>query len=205
MSFIRKFSGRDLGFAVVTGLIAGGIGWQSLNYLAVPEYHGLSWAALVVIVPVLWILGVLLGYFLGQWLPFFDQFGKFAAIGFTNFSVSLGMLNLLLYYTGYASGYGYAVINSVAFIVATLSSYFWNKYWAFNAGSSRGGGIEFGKFFIVTIAAFLVNIGVASIVVNLIHPVLGLTAHQWANVGAIVGSAAGLVFSFAGFKLTVFR
>lgn len=202
---MKKFTKRDFGFSVATGLIAGVVLWQVLEYLKVPEFRNIPWVSLVVIIPVIWILGVFLGFFLGTWFKFFNQFGKFAVIGFTNFAVSLGVLNFLLALTGYSKGYGYAVINSVAFIVATVASYFWNKYWAFNAGDTGGGGAEFGKFFIVTIIAFLVNLAVATAVVNLMHPIFGLNANQWANIGTILGSAAGVVFSFVGFKFAVFH
>ncbi len=220
--FIQKFTKRDLGFSVLTGLIAGTIIWRILEFLKVPEFgygmehcgdlglncyyaHSLSWSYLVVIVPILWILGVLLGYFLGQKLEFFNQFGKFAAIGFTNFAVTAGVLNLLLANTGFVDGKGFALINSIAFLAGVLSSYIWNKYWAFRATSQNGGGIQFAKFFLVTLVAFGVNLVVSSFVVNYIPAVLGLDPHQWANVGTVAGAAAGLIFSFIGFKLAVFR
>ena len=205
MRFLRKFTRRDLGFSVLTGLIAGSIAWRVLLYLRVPEIQSFPWAGLIVIIPILWIAGVMLGYLLGQRLKFFDQFGKFAAIGFTNFSVNAGVLNVLLASTGYTRGRGYSLINSIAFIVSLLSSYIWNKYWAFKSDKNFQARGEFVKFFIVTLIAFGVSITVASVVVNYIHPALGLNPHQWANIAAVIGSAIGLVFSFVGFRLAVFR
>lgn len=211
MNFTQKFTKRDLVFAVLTGGITGVIGWRVFEFLKTPEVYGLPWVALVMMVPILWIFGVLLGYLLGQWLDFFNQFGKFAAIGFTNFAVGAGVLNSILALTSssgvssYSSGVGYTIANSIAFIVALLSSYIWNKYWAFDATQSGGGGVEFGKFLVVTIIAFLINNAVASSVVNLIHPVLGLNDQQWANIGTVAGSAVALIFSFIGFKLAVFK
>lgn len=166
---------------------------------------GIPWISLVVIVPILWILGVLLGYFLGQWLQFFNQFGKFAAIGFTNAAVDFAILNLEIALTGVSAGVGYSVMKGASFIAALLSSYIWNKYWAFNAGNSGGGGVEFSKFVVVTVISFLINVGAASLVVNYIHPMFGMNAHTWANIGAVAGSAIALIFSFVGFKLAVFK
>lgn len=208
MNFIQKFTKRDLGFAVLTGLITGTIGWQIFEFLKTPEFHNVPWMALVVVVPILWILGVLFGYFLGQWLDFFNQFGKFAAIGFTNFAVTAGVLNILLSLTNYSSGMGFLVISGASFIVGVLSSYIWNKYWAFksvNEQNQSGGTGEFVKFFIVTLIALGVNIVVSSFVVNYIHPLAGMSVNQWANIGTVAGSACGLIFSFVGFKLAVFR
>ena len=93
MSFFYKFSKRDLFFSVVTGLITGVIAWQIFDFLGadifdklrvnilfhlfgLPNHH-VSGIWLMLLVPILWILGVLLGYFLGQWLNFFNQFGFF--------------------------------------------------------------------------------------------------------------------------------
>lgn len=208
MNFIQKFTKRDLGFAVLTGLITGTIGWQIFEFLKTPEFHNVPWMALVVVVPILWILGVLFGYFLGQWLDFFNQFGKFAAIGFTNFAVTAGVLNIILSLTNYSSGMGFLVISGASFIVGVLSSYIWNKYWAFKSAGEQnqsGGTGEFVKFFIVTLIALGVNVVVSSFVVNYIHPLAGMSVNQWANIGTVAGSAIGLIFSFVGFKVAVFR
>ncbi len=205
MTFFSKFSRKDLGFAVLTGLIAGTLFWRVFAFLGTPEIHGIPWAALIVVLPVLWVLGVLLGYFLGQWLKFFDQFGKFAAIGLTNASVDFGVLNLQIALTGIAGGALYPLLKSVSFICATSSSYIWNKYWTFNAARSHGGFAEFARFFATALVAFVVNVSVASSVVNFIHPMFGMNANQWANMSAVIGSACALVFSFIGFRLAVFR
>ncbi len=206
MNFISKFTKRDLFFSVVTGLITGAIAWQILAYLRPGFFQGAVWGtAFIVGVPVLWALGVLLGYLLGEWMDFFNQFGKFAAIGFTNAAVDFGILNILISYTGFTGGNGYAGMKAISFTAALLSSYVWNKYWAFNASSSHGGGGEFGKFVLVTLVSFVINVSTAYFVVNYIHPVLGMNAQQWANIGAAAGSAVALIFSFIGFKLAVFR
>src|SRR4051812_25004394 len=109
MSFAHKFTKRDLVFALVTGLFDGLVIWQIFKFLHVGQIHGLPWGSLVIILPVLWILGVLLGYLLGQWLNFFDQFGRFAVIGFTNTTVDFGILNFLISWTGSVAGSGFAL------------------------------------------------------------------------------------------------
>ncbi len=205
MNFINKFTKRDLQFSLLTGLITGFITWRIFHFLHVPEFHNIHWSVLVGLIPILWVLGVLLGYFLGQWLKFFNQFGKFTAIGFTNFVVTAGVLNILLSITGYVSGIGYSLISSISFIVGLLSSYIWNKYWAFKSYNNQNGGQEFIKFFTVTVVAFIINVSIASFVVNYIHPFVGINAHTWANIGAIAGSAVALIFSFIGFKTIVFK
>ena len=214
------FTRKDLLFSVVTGLITGFIAWQVFGYLQVSELsygwycpdwnvcfrkYTLSWNWLVLIVPILWIFGVNLGYFLGRWLKFFNQFGKFTAVGFTNAAVYFGILNVLIAWSDINKGLWYSVFVAVAFVIATSISYFWNKFWVFSAASDGINKEEFGKFLAVSVVAGLVNVGTASGVVNLINPMFGLTADQWANIGGVAGSAVALAFSFVGFKLAVFR
>jgi len=163
------------------------------------------WIYLIPIVPVLWILGVMLGYFLGQWFDFFNQFGKYAAIGFTNFAVNAGVFNILLAQSGYTKGSGYAMINAIAFVVAMLSSYVWNKFWAFRSNRSSSGPGEFIKFVLVTVVAFGVTLTVSTSIATFVHPLLNMDAHQWANVATVAGAAMGLIFSFIGFRIAVFR
>jgi putative flippase GtrA len=200
-----KFTKRDFVFSVATGLITGFSAWRIFSFLKVPVYGNISYAWLLAVVPVLWILGVDLGYFLGRWFSFFNQFGKFVSIGFTNAAVDFGVLNLLIAGTGTSTGIWYPAFKGVSFVCAVIPSFFWNKYWAFGAGGTHEGWAEFLKFMSVMIVAVLINDVTASLVVNFVHPVLGLSATAWANVSAVVGSAVALIFSFAGFKVAVFK
>ncbi len=203
MSFISRFSKRDLFFSLVTGLGGGFILWRIFEFLNIPQFHGISWAVLVIILPVLWIQGVLFGYLLGQWLGFFSQFGKFAVIGFTNTAVDFGILNLLIAYTHSTSGGGYAGVKTFAFIVALVNSYILNKFWTFRG--LAGGKGEFLKFVAVTVASFLVNLLISWFVATFIQPVLGLTVNQWANIANACGVAIGFIVNFLGFKFAVFK
>lgn len=231
MSFVSKFTKRDLYFSIATGCITGFSAWQVFEYLSLsnlsfrfvvcdggecPWYSliNISWAWLVLLIPILWILGVNLGYFLGRWLVFFNQFGKFAAIGFTNAAVDFGVLNLLIANTEISSGGWYSIFKAISFLSAIVPSYFWNKYWAFSSSQdshqgdalpSSSGGFEFAKFMSVAIISILINDGTASLIVNYVHPIFELNLIQWANVGAVAGSAVALIFSFVGFKLAVFK
>ncbi|MBI3274005.1 MAG: GtrA family protein [Candidatus Colwellbacteria bacterium] len=200
-----KFNKKDLHFSIITGLIAGVIAWRVFIFLDLPEVRNISWYMLILVVPILWIVGVNLGYFLGRWLKFFNQFGKFAAVGFTNAAVYFGVLNVLIYYSGFNKGLWYSVFVAVAFTLGTIHSYFWNKYWVFSADKGGVSGGELGKFFMVYIVAGIINTGIASGLVNFVTPMFGLTSDQWANIGGVAGSAAAIIISFVGVKLTVFK
>ena len=209
------FTKKDLLFSIFTGAGTGLIAWRIFNFLG---FKGFSFAWLILMVPIVWILGVNLGYLLGRWLSFFNQFGKFTAIGFTNAAVDFGVLNSLIAVTGIATGAYYSLFKTISFLVALINSYLLNKHWAFEASQTGvparqsfalqnlgGPGAEFIKFAGVAVAAAFINVGVASYLVNFVDPVYGFSAAAWANAGAVVGSAFALVFSFTGFKLFVFK
>lgn len=199
-----KFSKKDLIFSLITGFTTGFIVWRILNFLNAFSVNGISFAWLILFVPILWILGINLGYFLGRWFQFFNQFGKFSAIGFTNAAVDFGVLNLLIFYSGTATGILFAVFKGISFVAAVIHSYFWNKYWVFDAGATSINSQEFFKFFSITLIALLINVAIASIIVNFIGPQFGLTNEAWANVSAAIGSAIALIASFVGYRKKVF-
>lgn len=199
-----RFNKKDFIYSIITGLTAGSLGWWILFFSGFSEFHGVSVKFLVFLVPIIWVAGVELGYILGRLFRFFNQFGKFAAVGFTNFAVDAAVLDYLIFLTSINRGLGYTVFKLISFFFGITHSYFWNRYWVFgSSGQSRSQ--EFGKFVLVAIASAVVNVASASLVVNYVSPQFGLTANAWANVGSVVGSAVALIFSFVGFKVGVFK
>ena len=201
---MQILSKQDVRSALITGLTTGIIAWRLVAFLVSVIPFGINPILLVPLIPLLWLAGVQLGYFLARYFEFFRRFGRFAAIGFTNAAVDFGVLFLLIGITGHNSGVYFSLFKAASFAVAAFHSYYWNKFWAFDSGASHGGAVEIAKFLAVSGVAIGVNVIVASLVV-VAGPVAGLDANQWAGVGAVVGSAVALVFSFVGFKLYVFH
>jgi putative flippase GtrA len=211
---MQKFTRKDFAFSIVTGFMAGTILSLIIKYLNTTEVlaeqntipdslFGVSFNWLILIVPLLWIIGVNFGYFLGKWMNFFNQFGRFVAVGFTNALVDYGVLNSLMAMTGKSEGISFALFKSISFLVSMSQSYIWNKFWVFDSSESQGGGNEFAKFFIVSLLSIAVNVGVATAVVY-IGPLGGLNVQLWANLGAMAGSATALVANFVGLRVAVF-
>lgn len=200
---MRTLSRRDIGSALATGFTTGIIGWQILAHLRQPLPLGLSPVYLVYVVPVLWLAGVQLGYFLSAYLRPFAQFGRFACIGFANAMVDFGVLNLGMALTGINSGIILSFMKAFSFLIATVHSYIWNKYWAFDASRSAVTGREVASFAGVTATSLAVNVIVFSIV-SALQPA-SFSPDVWANIGAVISSAAALIFSFTGFRLFVFK
>lgn len=194
----------DIIFALITGLTAGIIAWRILVFLDKPRLYGYETYWLIVIIPVAWIATVVVGFWLGGLISFAPQFAKFAIIGATNAAVDFGILNLLVGWTGIAKGKYFAVFKATSFSFAVVHSFFWNKYWAFQFTENGFSGAEFVQFILVYLVGMIINVGVASFVVNRIEPQFGLSARMWANVSAVAGSIAALVVSFVGLRFFVF-
>jgi putative flippase GtrA len=147
---------------------------------------------------------LLIAHIVGKIVPVIYQFAKFAAVGALNSFIDVGVLNLLIFFTGIASGIGFSVFKAISFLSATTNSYFWNKYWTFSA-SNRSTTGEVTKFYTIAIVGGLLNIGVASFVVNAINRPEAISPNLWANVGALAGIACSFLWNFLGYKFLVFK
>ncbi len=194
---------KDLKISLFVGIIAGTMMLPTLYNLGV---H-LSWktaAAAVFGLTIFTPFGYLIAYWLSRWWPVMLQFVKFGIVGGLNAMIDLGVLNLLIYFSGNAVGFWYSVFKSTSFIAAVMNSYFWNKYWTFK---SEGGAakVEFFKFFLVNLFTFALNVGSASILVNFIGAPAGFSPELWANIGAVSAVFISLFINFLGMKFVVFK
>ncbi len=143
--------------------------------------------------------------------PVIEQFVKFALIGVLNTGVDLVILNIETIFTNIKQGFGYAIQQGIAFVVAVTVSYFLNKYWAFQDKSKTQEGRKFSQFLIISIIGGLINVTVATLAVTYLqNPVnhlfhLSLSAQIWVSLGALCGTAIGLIWNFIGYKFIVFK
>ncbi len=136
--------------------------------------------------------------------PVIMQIIKFATVGVLNSSIDLGVLNTLIAVTAIPQGLWFSVFKSISFLVAVTNSYFWNKYWTFRAVHSSSMK-EVAQFFIVNVGGFLINVGVASFVVNAIGAPAGFPLRAWANLGALSAAVFSMTWNFIGLKFIVFK
>ena len=143
----------------------------------------------------------------------FYQFSKFFLVGVMNVLIDLGILSLLIVLFKMDKGLWNSVFKGFSFLLAAVNSYFWNRNWTFSErtdfwnklwtfGTEKG---KFYQFLNVSLIGLLINVGTASLIVNLISIPFGLTANAWAIIGALGGSLAGLILNFLGYKLIVFK
>ena len=159
-------------------------------------------------IPVLWVAGVWLGGFLGKWLPFFNQFGKFAVVGFLGAAIDFSILNWVSHFTGITAGFTLGWINIPGFLVAVINNYFWNKLWVFSVkgGPASGGKISvwgiFPKFLAVTIIGLAINSGT---IIALTSISFGFDGQIWLNISKVVANAIALIWNFIGYKFFAFK
>jgi len=149
-------------------------------------------------------VGLKVAFLIGQKLFILLQAAKFFLVGTLNTFIDLGVLNIFISISGIASGIFYSIFKTISFLVATVNSYFWNKFWTFQK-KEKPAPKEFLKFLVVTVFGFLVNVGVASFVVNVIGPQFGMGEKIWASVGAISAAFFAFVWNFLASKFIVFK
>jgi len=155
---------------------------------------------------VLCIAGMVVARIGGRILPIVYKFLKFGEAGGLNWLVDLGIVNLLIFMTGFSAGIYFAIFKGVSFIAASTNSFFWNKYWVFTGGKKQDEKKEIGKFAIATTMGMAVNIAIASAIAYFgPHILSGIIDKSWANIATIIGSLTAMIFNFVIYKIWVFK
>lgn len=201
---IQKLTSRDIIFGAINGLIFGAllpVVLKNMN-VAISFDKGI---AIAVFFSVLAAAGVYIGHLLSRYISALFQFAKFGAIGVANFAVDIGILNLLIFFSGTAVGIAYTVFKIISFIFAVTNSYIWNKYWAFHKGGTKEAGKEFLGFMTISVIGLVLNALIASLLVNVIGPLGGINVKTWASVSAAFASVCVMFWNFVGYKFWVFK
>ncbi len=141
---------------------------------------------------------------IGKVFPVAYQFAKFSAVGTLNNAIDFGIVNFLIFLTGIAGGWGYSIFKTISFIAGTTNSFFWNKFWTFGA-TAKPHSREVMKFYSFAIVGGIINVSVASFVVNGIHAPAGIIPKVWANIGTLAGVAGSFLWNFLSYKFFVFK
>jgi len=141
---------------------------------------------------------------LGKRVPILEQFGKFAAVGTLNTLIDLGILNALMIGTGIVSGVGFSAFKAISFVGGTTNSYFWNKFWTFQ-NTLPVSLSQYVRFLLFTLVGTGINVGVASVLVNVVGAPSGISATLWANIGAIIAVFVAMMWNFVSYRKIVFK
>ncbi|MEK7500614.1 MAG: GtrA family protein [Patescibacteria group bacterium] len=191
-------SKRDVVLSLVVGFLVAVLGLiivANLNVrLPVSPYLAL------IVFPPLAAAGLYILYRISLvWRPFVFQFGKFFIVGGLNTFLDLGILNLLILLTDITHGVWFSAFKALSFVITVINSYFWNKFWTFQKTGS------FVLFFAVVSGSFLINVGVASFLVNVLGAPAGISPKQWDNIAALSSVVLVLTWNFLGMKFLVFK
>jgi putative flippase GtrA len=129
---------------------------------------------------------------------------KYALIGVLNTLVNAGAFNLLMLGTGITRGVLVPIFSLVAFAVAIVHSFLWNKSWVFRDRAS-GTRMEFISFAAVNIATALLASGIIHLIVNVIGVPPGVQPLLWANVANVIIIPVAFLSNFFGLKFLVFK
>lgn len=157
-----------------------------------------------VFIPVLATLAVYFAFKVAKDRRVVRQFSKYALVGCSNLTIDFGILNVLIYLSNRDQGIYYSVFKAVSFVCAIFNSYLWNKFWTFENLDISQAKKQFIKFIIVASVGLLINVVVATIVVNDLR-VESIPSRIWANVGAFSSLVAVVLWDFLGYKYLVFR
>ncbi|KJR40611.1 membrane protein containing GtrA-like protein domain protein [Candidatus Magnetoovum chiemensis] len=138
------------------------------------------------------------------------QFCRFIIIGLINTVVDFSVLNSATWLSGSTEGVGYAFQKGGAFIFAAGCSYFLNKRWCFEDDCKHKEGRKIARFLIISTGGLIINVAAATVTVTYLKPfisneIVRLGVQVWVNIGALFGSASGLMWNFIGYKFIVFR
>lgn len=133
-------------------------------------------------------------------LPQLLKFGTVGGVGFVvNLLVFNGLMLTVLRPSIVHHGPIYATI--IATLVAIVTNWVGNRYWAFSASRQNNTGREAVEFFLVSLA----GMGIPLLCLWLSHYVMGYTSLLADNIANnVVGLALGTLFRFALYRWWVF-
>jgi putative flippase GtrA len=123
------------------------------------------------------------------------ELAKFGTIGAVGAIIAFGLSNLL-----HHAGTGPLTAFAIGSVVATLFSYYANRYWTFKHRDSAGAGREYVLFFVLS----AVGLAITELIVGFTYYVLDLRGLLAYNAAMVVGTAVGTLFRFWSYKKWVF-
>ena len=193
---------KDIRFSLLAALLIGVLSLPTLNN-TLPGYDPKVLLLIAFILIALTLIGLITLRFLSRWVSIFWQMAKFIVVGGLNTFLDFAVLNLSIAATGITAGGEFSLFKALTISVAIVNSYFWNKHWTFEV--KEGGRGEFIEFILVSLVGLGINVGSASFLVNYVPPFFDFGPVNWANFSALIATFLGLVWSFLGYKLIVFK
>jgi putative flippase GtrA len=122
---------------------------------------------------------------------------RFIVVGLLNTLVDLGAFYLLSLIPGMPN----IAAKAISYVLGICNSFFWNKYWTFNAGASSKTKREFAIFFVVNLPPLAVNVVVFTLLGIWIDSGNWLVRMAKAFAAAVISVA----WNFLGSRYLAFR
>jgi len=209
-----KYTKKDFWLAILAGEI---VVWLSLPTLKNIKILGLlaKWGIGLKLFMIFWAFFIPVGAILGLYLFYliakhknkigFLQMGKYGIIGVLNTLLNAGIYNFLIFITNIASGFTVDSFFVVAFIIAVINSFFWNRYWAFEQIGTETVSKDAFQFFFVSTVVAVINFVILHIIVNVIGAPMGIDPKVWANIALASTIITAFFGNFFGYKFIVFK
>lgn len=209
-----KYTKKDFWLTILAGEIVVWLSLPTLKNLKILDLlaaQGIGLTGFVIFWAIFIPLGATFGlgafYFLAKYknrVGFF-QLGKYGVIGVLNTFLNAGIYNFLIFITDISSGIKVDLFFIATFIVTVINSFFWNKYWSFEERETETIKSEAIKFFSVSAAVAIVNIGIIHLIVNTIGAPAGMDPKIWANIALAFTIVTAFFGNFFGYKFIVFK
>lgn len=133
---------------------------------------------------------------------FAAELAKFGVVGLLALVIDIGLFNILRFAGGEGPMYDRPLTAKVvSVVVATIASYFGNRYWSFRDRGRTSVKRELPLFFLLNGIAMLIAVGCLWVS----HYALGLDNAIADNISAnVIGLAAGTAFRFWSYRRWVF-
>lgn len=204
---------KDIFVGLIIGFLIGILALATLKNIEAglkqqfPWFSAKMFYSLPVILAVLMVIGLFAADFISKKIKVVWQLAKFVSVGALNTFIDLGILNFLILVSSIDQPRGgiYVFFKFLSFSAAAANSYFWNKWWTFEKGKQLKGR-EFINFYFVTGVGLLINVGVASFLVNYTGAMFGLEEKLWAGLAApFAGVLIGFMWNFLAYKFFIFK
>lgn len=131
------------------------------------------------------------------------EVAKFGLVGTAGLIVDLGAFNLLRYDFGGAGPLHHKPLTAraISIVLATLVTYFGNRFWTWRDRERRPMHREYALFFVLNGVGLVINLAI----LGLVNYVLDLSGPVSDNLANLFGIGLGTLFRFWSYRRFVFR
>ena len=130
------------------------------------------------------------------------QLMRFVMVGGLNTAIDIVLFNVLVWMFPTNDMYMLIVLNSLAYFMGAVNSFFLNKLWTFRQRSNASSG-QVMRFMLVTSLGILCNDAFLWLATTLLTS-LSLQSFIWTNVAKVVAIGGSVMVSYLGMRFSVF-